>query len=356
MPHLDARFDEFFSAAVRTERLAGIVVGITRHGAPLYARAFGTADAETDTPATLETLFHMASVTKGFVSVAVMHLVERGGLRLDGPVVNYLPYFRLREIESRRITIGQLLRHTAGVPHPPNVESYHWHEPEYDEGALERHVRSLSSMSMVSAPAERFAYSDIGFDILGDVIAKVARMPFEAYMREYVLLPLGMSSSTLCAPRDAGGALAQPHVLNEHGEPTVSRVYPYHRAHSPSSTLASNVPDMNRSAISHLGRGRPGRPAILSTPSYEQMWQPVVQVNARTWMGLGWFGRNSGDALHVFLNGTDHGFATHFALYPGLALSIVLMSNSDWAKPWKLAASAVDLLFAADSPGPVTGE
>jgi CubicO group peptidase (beta-lactamase class C family) len=343
---VDTELEEHFSAPVSAGDLAGLVVGITRTGRADYARAFGTVNIESLAPVTIETMFHMASITKGLVSVAVLQLAERSKLSLADLVIAHLPYFRFRETGSRRITILELLSHTSGAPHPANIAGYQWDRPEYDSAALERYVRGLHSCSMVSPPSAKYSYSDIGFEILGDIIAKASGMSFEAYMVEHVLRPLGMTASVFCAPHAPGAVLAQPHVRSDNGTRAVSQVYPYHRAHAPSSTLASTVLDMNRCALGLMRRTGGGRPHLLSEASYDRMWRPVVPVSTASWMGLGWFGRGSGDAIQLYLNGSDLGFATHLSLYPSLGVSIVVMANCDWAKPSRIAARAVEIMLS----------
>lgn len=335
-----------FREAIRKNSLPGLAVGITRDFEPVYVGVFGVLDQSTRSPVKQDTLFHMASVSKSLVSTAVMQLAERGRIHLDDPIVKYLRYFRFQDERSDDITIRQVLSHASGIPHVRDTQSYNWHKPEYDDGALERYVRGLKTTPLVCSPSERFSYSDIGYDILGDLIAKVSGIPFEAYIREHLLSPLGMKASNLCAPLKANPTLvARPHVLNADGESIVSPVYPYNRVHAPSSTFCSNIIEMNKWAMVHLRRGELDGHRILSQNSYDALWEPVVPVSPTVWMGLGWFLRHSDARREIYLTGTDHGFTTQFSLYPDWKLSIVVISNAEWGKPWKLAANAAQIIM-----------
>src|SRR5207237_2263891 len=95
---------------------------------------------------------------------AIMQLAQQGKLDLDTPLARYLPYFTMNDERSRAITVQQMLSHVSGMP---DEENYHWDQPEYDAGALERYVCSLGNASLLFAPGERFAYSNIAFDVLG---------------------------------------------------------------------------------------------------------------------------------------------------------------------------------------------
>src|SRR5256884_1309099 len=179
---------------VQQGRLPGFAIGVVKNGKLIYAKGFGVARLGGNTPITSKSLFHMASVTKTFVATSVMQLVEKGKIDPDAPLIRYLPYFRLDDERYRNVTIRQLLSHTSGIP---DTVTYNWDRPEYDAGALERFVRSIADQKLVLAPGEKFAYSKTGYEILGDVIAKVSGASFEDYVQHNIFTPLGMKASTL---------------------------------------------------------------------------------------------------------------------------------------------------------------
>ena len=131
-----------------------------------------------------------------------------------------------------------MLSHLSGMP---DVEDYEWDKPQYDDGALERYVRSLSNQSLIAAPGAGFRYSNMAYEVLGDLIAKVSGMSFEDYVRRHILEPLGMKSSTLLVKQANSSLLTSPHVMDNSYQTVVSKVFPYNRMHSPSSTVYSNV-------------------------------------------------------------------------------------------------------------------
>jgi CubicO group peptidase (beta-lactamase class C family) len=131
--------------------LPGLAVGIVKKGETVYARGFGVKNIATREPVTPSSLFHMASISKTFVCTAIMQLIEKGKISLSASVVTYLPYFKLDDDRYTSITIQQMLSHLSGMP---DVESYDWDQPEYDDGALERYVRSLNHKKLISAPGK----------------------------------------------------------------------------------------------------------------------------------------------------------------------------------------------------------
>jgi CubicO group peptidase (beta-lactamase class C family) len=224
---LERRLNPFVEQMMALLRIPGMAVGVVAGGEMVYARGFGVASLDDGRPVTAETLFHMASVTKPFVATAVMQLVEENLVALDDPVVKHLPYFAMADERAGQITIRQMLSHTSGMP---DEENFNWDQPEYDEGALERYVRSVADRPLVGAPGDRFAYSNIAFEVLGDLIAKVRRQPFEVCVADRILQPLGMAHSTLLV-RDADpNLLSRGHVVDAEGEARVSAVQPRPRA------------------------------------------------------------------------------------------------------------------------------
>src|SRR5437764_7420642 len=321
-----ARLSTELEPKIKTEiqqgHLPGFAIGLIRNGKLIYAKGFGVAKLGGNTPITSRSLFHMASVTKTFVATAVMQLVEKGKIDLDAPVSRYLPYFRLDDERYRAITIRQMLSHTSGIPDTVN---YNWDKPEYDAGALERFVRSIADQKLVFAPGEKFAYSNTAYEILGDVIAKVSGESFEDYVQHNILTPVGMKDSTLLVREANPQLLTSPHVM-ENNKVVVSKVFPYNRAHSPSSTLYSSIEDMSRWAIANLNRGELDAKRILKRETVDSMWRPVADALGMK-EGISWFTTEKQGHRFVLHSGGDVGFESLVMLAPDDAVAVVAMSN-----------------------------
>jgi CubicO group peptidase (beta-lactamase class C family) len=321
-----SRLEPLIEKTIRENKIPGFAIGIVENGKVIYAKGFGVAKLGDDKPITSKSLFHMASVTKPFVATAIMQLVERGKINLDARVTEYLPYFRMKDERFAAITVRQLLGHMSGMPDIEDDKDYNWDKPEYDDGALERYVRSLSNLSLIAAPSEKFQYSNIAFEVLGDVIAKASGESFESYVQRNIFKPLGMKHSTLLNREANQKLLTTPHIQIESGV-TVSKVFPYNRAHAPSSTLYSNIDDMNRWAMANLNRGELNGKRILKATSYDLLWTPQADVEAGRKAGLGWFlTERNGHQLLTHLGG-DVGFNSLIVLAPDDSISIVAMSN-----------------------------
>jgi CubicO group peptidase (beta-lactamase class C family) len=310
--------------------IPGFAIGIVQNQKVVYAAGFGVANInEPQRKITTRSLFHMASVTKTFVATSIMQLVENGQVDLDAPVVKYLPYFRLKDKRYGEITVRQMLSHISGMP---DVDDYGWDKPQFDDGALERYVRSLANLKLDSPPGTKFAYSNIAFEVLGDLIAKVSGESFEGYVQKHILKPLGMKDSTLLLKEADKELLTTPHVLHRKNEVVVSKIFPYNRMHAPSSTLYSNVDDMTRWAIANLNYGDLDGHRILKRSTYDVMWQANDMTLSKAGkVGISWFVSDYRNHKTVSHGGADTGSNSFVMLLPDDSIGLVMMTNSDFA-------------------------
>jgi len=339
--------DSYIEDVMERFEIPGLTLAVTRGEEVVYTGAFGVRSLDSGEPMRADYLFHMASVSKPFVATAVMQLVEQGRIDLDEPVVTYLPYFELADARYREITVRQMLNHTSGMP---DVEDYEWDKPQYDEGAAERYVRSLKNEQMIAAPGELWRYSNMAFDTMGDVIAKVSGSPFEIYVKENILDPLGMSESNFLQPETSEQLRTTGHVWRL--RPTVSEVYPYNRRHAPSSTLNSSVLEMTKWAFANLNRGELNGNRILSEESYEVLWNPSAQVAEDYHVGLSWFlgsHRGTGTIGH---SGGDTGYSSQFILLPEEDIGVIMACNYDRAPMGSIRDGVLDILLGYEPTMP----
>jgi CubicO group peptidase (beta-lactamase class C family) len=277
-----------------------------------------------------------------------MQLWEQGKINLDAAVVTYVPYFKLKDERYRQITVRQMLSHISGMP---DVQDYEWDKPQYDDGALERYVRSLGEHSLIGDPGAQMRYSNMAFEVLGDVIAKVSGLTFEEYVWRNILEPLGMTSSTLLVKQADPGLLTSPHVQSRSYDVEVSKVFPYNRMHSPSSTLYSNVLNMSRWAIANMNRGELDGKRILKASTYEVMWKPAGEKAPN--VGISWFIGKHRDHRTIGHSGGDTGFRSNLVLIPEKKIAVVMMSNYDRATVGILTNVALDVALGLE-PEPVS--
>lgn len=346
---LEESLTPFIKEVMQSYDLPGLAIGVVKDNEIIYARGFGYANIDTKVPITTSTLFHMASISKPFVATAVMQLVEQGKIDLDEKVTTYLPYLKLDDDRYKEITIQQMLSHISGMP---DVEDYEWNEPQYDEGALERYVRTLTDQKMRFDPGTKHAYSNMAFECLGDVIAKVSGLSFADYEKQYILNPAGMDTSTFLKPEFLPEGWASGHLRTIHN--IAWDGYPYNRRHGPSSTLHSNALEMCRWAIINMNRGTFDSQTILKTESYDLLWKPWFKIgreaNGRA-VGLSWFLGKHREENSVSHSGGDTGFNTYLVMLPEKSMAVIVLCNYIPAPTAAIVHTTLDLLLGFEPEG-----
>ena len=192
--------DDAVRAAIARNEIPGAVVLVARRGRIGYLKAFGSRALEpAQEPMTVDTIFDIASLTKVIATTpSIMLLVESGDVRLGDRVKRYLPQFIGGKKED--ITVNQLLTHYSGLPGDFDL-SKRWH-------GYEETMEQLWKGKTVSDPGKEFAYSDLNFITLGEIVRVVAGQPLEVFARERIFEPLGMNETTFKPPASWRGRIA----------------------------------------------------------------------------------------------------------------------------------------------------
>jgi CubicO group peptidase (beta-lactamase class C family) len=329
--------------------IPGLAVGIVEGDEIVHAKGLGVQSLETQMPVTLDSVFCVQSVSKCFVATAIMQMAERGKLELDAPLVQYLPYFQMDDERHRQITIRQALSHTSGMPDMDEIEYVELvTHPEYDEGAAERLVRGLRDRKLTANPGERFSYSNIAYNVLGDVLAKVSGKSFESTMQEQILIPSGMPNSTFMLKDVPADLLARPHLRSP--EMRVNSIYPYHRADAPASSLHTTVLDMCHWGITSLKRGNHPGQSLLSSAGYDRMWTAVAErgklrPSLYEEMGLGWTLGHYKNVKTISHGGGGFGGTAFLLLLPEKNCAAVVLCNEESNAHFRVVRAVADTLL-----------
>ena len=337
--------------------IPGLGVGIVEDGEIAYARGIGVQNLDTGVPVTPDSIFCIASIAKCFVACAVMRLVEQGKLRLDAPLIEYLPDFKLDDDHYREITLRQMLSHTSGMPDMGEVEYDELvAHPEFDEEAPARFVRALANRKMVALPGERFAYSNIAYNVLGHLIAKVTGLTFEETMKEHILNRAGMPDSTFFFPEVKRSRMAVPHLRVP--ALVVNPISPYHRADAPASFLYTTVVEMCHWGITNLNRGIYKGQRILSPASYDQMWTPLAKRDYppfREAMGLGWALGHYEGVRTIGHGGGGFGWTCLLFLLPEKNQAAIILCNEESSAHERVALAVIRAMLGLEPhPGKVS--
>lgn len=291
-------FEDKIESLLAGERIAGAVVALTDASGVLYARGFGVESVERPTvPPTAASLHRIASITKVVTGVTAMRLVEEGRLSLDAPVVEYLPWFTLRDRAARdAITARLLLSHRAGLP------------AEYtpvgtkDEGMLVPSLKEgLPTLDLAYFPDEGYLYSNWGIRLLSAVLEAVSGKRYSTLAREYVIDPLGMTNTTFDLNVAATYPMSLPHRRDENGEPLVSHYIQENYARLATGGLYSCTIDLLKLARLILRRGiADDGTRVISSDSLAAMMTPISTTKSGDSYGMALQWHHTKGGLHLW--------------------------------------------------------
>lgn len=173
--------------------IPGMVWGVVMDGTLVHVRGAGVQDLESKRPVTADTLFRIASMTKSFTALSILKLRDEGRLSLDAAAETYVPELRgwtYPTDDSPKIRVRDLLTHTAGLATDDPWGDRQTPLPDADFTALLE-----NGVPFTRAPQLAMEYSNLGYALLGRIVANVSRLPYKAFVQQTLLGPLGMSSS-----------------------------------------------------------------------------------------------------------------------------------------------------------------
>jgi CubicO group peptidase (beta-lactamase class C family) len=308
----------------------------------IWQETFGTANLKEDMPVESNTVYKLWSVAKVFTAIETMRLVEEGLVDLDASITEYIPNFSIqsRFADSEPVTIRRILTHRSGLPR----NGCYW--IDFRPDALVDLAASLEDCHLAYPVGYRYKYSNIGFDTLGFVIEEMRDALFPDFMREKLLIPIGMNDSAFMRsqiPYQRDLALGYEYYNSEY--------YPYEQSdikNFPSGNLYSTIEDMGTFVkfIFREGNNANGE-QIISPETLESMFM-VQATSARDPqpMGLGWkiaqvFGS---ERLVWHDGGPSEGIGALVAMLPERKLGVALFANGTTFDGSVSVALALDIL------------
>lgn len=315
--------DSIVEEAIRREQVPGAVLLVWHNGQVVFRKAFGNRSLEPMRSAmTADTIFDIASLTKVVATTtAIMQLVEQGKVRLNDPVVRYLPEFG--QNGKQEITVRELLTHFSGLPKDLPL-TYEWQ-------GRETGYRLAFSSAPEFPPGSHFKYSDVNFIVLGAIVERESGMPLEDYCQKNIFTPLGMTHTRFLPPASWLPEIA-PTQYDEHNrmlhgvvhDPTARRM----GGVAGHAGVFSTVDDLSKFAQALL-LGSP----ILKPLSVEKMTTPEQPPTATILHGFGWdidspFSSNRGALFPVGSFGHTGFTGTSIWIDPTTQTYIILLTNA----------------------------
>ena len=323
---LAAALDAYAAELAEHDVLSGAVL-VARHGRPVFARAYGTADREPLTPNTLETRFELASLSKLFTAVAVAQLVERGRLTFDMSVATVLPDYPNPEV-GRRITIHHLLTHTSGLP--DFYRNGKIRQFEDSIRTLRDYWRTFAMDSLWSEPGARYDYSNSNYIMLGSIVERASGLEFEDYVRRNVFEPSGMANTCYCEPGAPRYATPRSRYTTGFGpqrraviERWVEVPTGAKRPGAPAGGGISTAGDLTRFAQALLEH------RLLGQRMTDLIVAPQVTMEDGGRRGYGFEVYDFFDTRVVGHGGNFWGTMSQIDIYPASGYTVVVLSNND---------------------------
>lgn len=297
---LEAFLDGLMDAQMAANHIPGAVISVVKDGDLFITKGYGVANLETGLPVDPErTLFRPGSISKLFVWTAVMQLVEQGRLSLEADVNTYIDY-TIPATFPEPITLRHLMTHTPGFE--DKGENLFKIDPQ-EMMPLDEYLKT-NLPERVFPPGRLGAYSNYGTALAGYIVERVSGMPFDAYIEENILDPLGMARSTFRQP------------LPDHLASDMSRAYNFFNGGyvegdfefvvaAPAGALSATATDMAKFMIAHLQNGQYQGVRILEEDTAAQMHAPAFSHDPRLdGMTLGFF-ENTIHGRRIISHGGD---------------------------------------------------
>ncbi|OAB63127.1 hypothetical protein AY599_18135 [Leptolyngbya valderiana BDU 20041] len=354
-----ALWSEWMRYDAQINRVPAISWGVVHDQELIASGAFGLANPDGGVEATTDTRYSICSISKLFTSVALMQQREAGRVRLDAPVADYLDWFNIEDIhaDDEPITVRGILTHSAGLPRESDYP--YWTDPDYPFPTQAQIRERLGEQQTLYPASNVWQYSNLGLTLVGEIVEAVAEQPYDDYMREHLLDPLGMEQTTTDMPQALrGGELAIGHTMLKR-DGTREVVAPYQaRGIAPAAGYASTVNDLARFASWQFRTLDGEGDGLLRASSLREM-QRVHWVDPdfeMTW-GLGFSVRREGDRTYARHGGGCPGYYTEFRLEPASKIGVIVLTNAIGSTPGDYAAQAFEVIgpaigqaLAADEP------
>jgi beta-lactamase class C len=344
------------AAARHVERLAeqlvarqeapGLAMAVVQDGKIVSLRAFGVTGGPGRQPVTSDTVFRLASLSKGFAATLTAQLVSEGAMSWDSPIINQLPAFKLRDYASaRNVTVRDVLSHRVGLTHNTYDRDLEAAQP------YPLLAERLSNAPMACNPGECYAYQNVAFSLIGDLVFAATADFYSHQVEKRIFHPLGMYASTYGREAlEASPSWARPHTGGR-ARWTARKPNDNYYPVPPAAGVNSSIHDMAQWVNAQLGH----RPDVLAQPLLDQIHAPQVLTPGETrgsgwrrerlrnaWYGLGWRVMDYSGHTLIFHGGAVQGYRGLIAFLPNEDVGIVVLWNSESSAPSRLMPSLMD--------------
>ncbi len=351
-----ATFEAIAQQMVADQRVPGMAMAIVHNGQVLSARGYGITDVSDAQPVDAHTVFRLASLSKSFAGTMAGLLVNNGTLRWDSHLTDYVPDFRMSQPgAAQQITVADILSHRVGLTNNAYDRDLEGYVPYRDLS------RRLAAAPMKCAPGTCYAYQNVAFSLIGDIVFATTGDFYSQEVSRRLLKPLGMNDASLGLEGiESSARWAKPHVRGKGGWVSVMPKSTYYEV-APAAGVNASASDMAQWLLAHTGH----RPDVLPAPLLATLHEPLVdtpdQTRSSAWRrarldsagyALGWRVYEYAGHRVVYHAGAVQGYRGMIALVPDTDLGIVMLWNGESTLPTGLLPTMLDR--ALDIPSSMT--
>lgn len=326
-------FDKLATDTMASWKIPGLAIAVVQNDRVVYMKAFGVKELVKADPVTPDTLFEIASTTKAFTATALAMLADQKKLDWDDPVHKYVEYFHLNDpCADAMVTVRDIASHHTGVSAHDDL----W---DFTDWPREQVIRALANVKPTRSFRSAYLYSNIQFATAGEVVASVAKMPWEDFVRTRIFEPLGMTHTRTSFADWNASSHAQGYRWDAQTQSVIAQQFNDYTRIAPAGTIKSCVRDMAQWLRFQLAGGQIDGKRLISADALEETHKPNTvirlegvgkELNPETNLeayALGWVVQDYRGQLLVAHAGALNGYRTQVAMLPNQNVGVVIMEN-----------------------------
>lgn len=325
---INAKVEDYMKAAEKVDGFSGSIL-IARDGKPIVNKGFGMANIELGVPNSPISVFRLGSITKQFTGMAIAMLQERGKLSVSDSLCKYVPDC---PAAWKPITIKHLLTHTSGIP---NYTS----SPDFAKTTIlpitnAEMIGTLKTKPLEFTPGEKFAYSNSGYYLLGEIIEKTSGKTYEDFLQENIITPIGMKDTGYDSPlkiiknRASGYQRQSGKILN-------------------ASYMDMSVPYAAGAMYSTTGDLLLWDQALYTTKLVSKKSLDEIFTPFKNGYGYGWGIGKKFEHREISHGGGIYGFSTDISRFPDDKITVIVLTNIQGSPAGKVSNDLAAIVFGA---------
>ncbi len=357
--------EKLYRDIAEKRHMPGLAFGIVVDGKLVYSGGTGYTNVAKKTPATPKSLFRIASMTKSLTAMAILKLRDEGKLRLDDPAETYIPELKTHKYltaDAPRITVRNLMTHSAGFP-----EDNPWGDRQLADSDADLLKLIKDGISNANVPGFAYEYSNLGFAMLGHIITAVSGKPYQQYITDSILTPLGMNDTQWEYSRVPTHKLALGYRWQDDGSAAgkwLDEPLLHDGSYGAMGGLITSIEDFSKYVALHQAAWPPRNDADngpVKRSSVREMQQPwtfsglsaqaknsagqVCPVTSGYGYGLGW-SKNCIGQISVGHSGGLPGFGSQWRILPDYGIGVIAYGNLTYAGLGGVNSAVLDTLVA----------